>query len=419
MSAAASPPAPSRLLPRDVLAVGCIGLRTRRLRAALSALGMAIGIASMVAVLGISRLEPGRPARPDRRARHEPADRPARASRSSAAGLRAARSAAAAAGALAGVQGAAAVYAVDGATVRRNSYVDERRRAASRSRRRPALPSALSATWPPGSFLDAATERFPTVVLGGVAAQRLGLSAVRGAPQVWIGDRYYRSSASSHRVTLDSGIDRAALIGLPEAEAHWEADGTPAKIYLRTDEDTARRRPQPAGRRRRTPRTPRRSRSRGPSDALEAKAAAEGAFTSLLLGLGAVALLVGGVGIANVMVISRPRAPLGDRAAAGARRHAPAHHVAVPDRVAAAGGHGRRGRGAARRGRHGRLLDGPGPADGRPARGGRGRDRRGARDRRDRRPVPLHARGEAVADRGAAHRVAARSVWVMAWSSRA
>ena len=38
----------------DVLRTGSIGLRTRRLRAALSAVGIAIGIASMVAVLGIS-----------------------------------------------------------------------------------------------------------------------------------------------------------------------------------------------------------------------------------------------------------------------------------------------------------------------------------------------------------------------------
>jgi hypothetical protein len=41
-----------------------------------------------------------------------------------------------------------------------------------------------------------------------------------------------------------------------------------------------------------------------PSDALEAQQAAEEAFTYLLLGLGSVALLVGGVAIANVMVMS-------------------------------------------------------------------------------------------------------------------
>jgi len=44
----------SRLLASDLVRVGAVGLRTRRLRAALSALGIAIGIASMVAVLGLS-----------------------------------------------------------------------------------------------------------------------------------------------------------------------------------------------------------------------------------------------------------------------------------------------------------------------------------------------------------------------------
>ena len=44
----------ARLSARDLLDVAGTGLRTRRLRAALSALGIAIGIAAMVAVLGIS-----------------------------------------------------------------------------------------------------------------------------------------------------------------------------------------------------------------------------------------------------------------------------------------------------------------------------------------------------------------------------
>ncbi|HEV3464251.1 MAG TPA: ABC transporter permease, partial [Actinomycetota bacterium] len=48
-------PTTSQLHPRDLVGVAAIGLRTRRLRAALSALGIAIGIAAMVAVLGISQ----------------------------------------------------------------------------------------------------------------------------------------------------------------------------------------------------------------------------------------------------------------------------------------------------------------------------------------------------------------------------
>jgi putative ABC transport system permease protein len=78
-----------------------------------------------------------------------------------------------------------------------------------------------------------------------------------------------------------------------------------------------------------------------PSDALEAKATAEGAFTSLLLGLGAVALLVGGVGIANVMVISVPerRSEIGLRRALGAtRRHIAAQFVTEALLLSLAGG---------------------------------------------------------------------------------
>ncbi len=324
MSAASASLAPSRLLSRDILAVGSIGLRTRKLRAALSAIGVAIGIASMVAVLGLSAssqaellaqidalgtnlltVQAGQSfiGGGDSSLPISSRDRTA---------------------VMTGVQGAASLYTIDGANVRRTSFVGESQTSGitvygtDRS-----LPSTLSASLASGSFLSDVTERYPTVVLGSVAAARLGLSDVEGAPQVWIGDRYYTVVGILEPVTLDSSIDRAALIGLPEAQAHWDADGTPAKIYLRTDDDkvgdvrallgaTA------------NPENPEEVEVSRPSDALEAKAAAEGAFTSLLLGLGAVALLVGGVGIANVMVISviERRSEIGLRRALGAtRRH--------------------------------------------------------------------------------------------------
>jgi putative ABC transport system permease protein len=59
-----------------------------------------------------------------------------------------------------------------------------------------------------------------------------------------------------------------------------------------------------------------------PSDALAARDAADRALTGLLLGLGAVALLVGGVGVANTMVISvlERRNEIGLRRALGATR---------------------------------------------------------------------------------------------------
>jgi putative ABC transport system permease protein len=78
-----------------------------------------------------------------------------------------------------------------------------------------------------------------------------------------------------------------------------------------------------------------------PTDALEARAAAKGQFTTLLLGLGAVALLVGAIGIANIMVISvlERRGEIGLRRALGAtRRHVAAQFLAESALLALIGG---------------------------------------------------------------------------------
>ena len=336
-----APPAPSRLLPRDMLAVGSIGLRTRRLRAGLSAVGVAIGIASMVAVLGISAssqaelldaidalgtnlltVQPGQSFIGGGDSTLPVSSR-ARLSRMN------------------GVQGAASLYAVAGATVRRTSFVDPRQTSGITVFGTDlTLVRTLSAKLASGTFLTSTTARFPTVVLGSVAAQRLGLSDVASRPMVWIGDRYYAVVGILAPVTLDSGIDRAALIGLPHAQEDWDADATPAKVYLRAEENRLTQVRELASASA-NPQNPEEVEVSRPSDALEAKAAAEGAFTSLLLGLGAVALLVGGVGIANVMVISviERRSEIGLRRALGAtRRHIAAQFLTESLLLSALGG---------------------------------------------------------------------------------
>jgi putative ABC transport system permease protein len=232
----AEAPPPSRLLARDVPAVGSVGLRSRRLRAALSALGIAIGIASMVAVLGISASsQADLLATIDRLGTNLLSVEPGQSFFGEQAQLP--KTAQARLASAPGVQGTAATYAVAGATIRRSALVDENNTsgiAVKATDRR--LPSALRTTMASGNFLTAADARYPTVVLGSVAARRLGIPDLRATPQVYIGDRYYTVVGILDDVPLDSSIDRAALVGLPVAQRLFDTDPNPSKIYLRVDD---------------------------------------------------------------------------------------------------------------------------------------------------------------------------------------
>ena len=308
----------SRLRPSDLVGVAGAGLRTRRLRAALSALGIAIGIAAMVAVLGISESS-----RADLLAQLDSLGtnllRVTPGETFFGADAKLPEESLGMLGRVGPVEQVAATGNTD-ASVRRSDLIPEAETGGiSVLAADPKLLGTLGGELADGRFLNRATARYPTVVLGAKAAERLGIGRAGG--QVWLGNRWFTVIGILRPVTLAPEVDRAAMVGFPAAEALLGSEGSPGTVYVRTDPDQveAVREVLPATA---NPENPNEVRVSRPSDALAAKAAAKTAFTSLLLGLGAVALLVGGVGIANVMVISvlERRSEIGLRRALGATK---------------------------------------------------------------------------------------------------
>ena len=318
----------SRLLPGDLLRLATMGLRTRKLRAALSVLGISIGIASLVAVLAISETS-----KADLLAKIETLGTnlltvgPGESLFGEETKLAAA--ATARIRLLDEVESASAVAAVAGATVRRSAYVPaEITGGIFVEAADPELLRTLEGTTASGRFIDRATERYPAIVLGAKAAKRLGIHRVDGPVQVYVSGRLFTVVGVLEPLPLVPELDSAALIGYPVAARLFGTERNPSKVYVRARAGEAQVRavaallPSAAD-----PWEPGEVAVSRPSDALEAQAAAEGAFTSLFLGLGAVALLVGAIGIANVMIISvlERRSEVGLRRALGARRR----HIAV------------------------------------------------------------------------------------------
>jgi putative ABC transport system permease protein len=312
----------SRLLPADLLRVGSIGLRTRRLRAALSALGIAIGIASMVAVLGISQSsEADLLAQLDELGTNLLTITPGQSLLGEEATLPVAASKMV--GRVAPVEQVASVRTTE-ATVRRTGYIPAAQTngitvlAADTN-----LLATLHGTVREGVFLNVATINYPAIVLGSVAAERLAVTDLDAGPMVYVDGHWFSVVGILDPLPLAPDIDRAALVGFPIAQELLGATADATTIHVRTDSDTLEdtRAVLPATA---NPENPEEVQVSRPSDVLEARAAAETAYTSLFLGLGAVALLVGGVGIANVMVISvlERRSEIGLRRALGAaKRH--------------------------------------------------------------------------------------------------
>jgi putative ABC transport system permease protein len=316
-----SSPAPSRVHPAELLRLGSVGLRTRRMRASLSALGVAIGIAAMVAVLGVSASSSANLlAQLDQLGTNLLTVTPGNTFLGQSAALP--PDAPATIGRLDSVQGASSTAAISNVTVRRTDQIPVANTNGLVVRWTDlGLLSTLQGSVALGQWLTAANERYPAVVLGWVAAQRLGIVDLDRPTQVDVGGRWYSVIGVLWSLPLAPEIDRSALIGLPVAQSEFLASSSPDTVYVRSDPNRVRTTfdllPRAAD-----PEHPEQVNVTRPSDALAARAAAQNTFTSLFLGLGAVALLVGGVGIANVMVISvlERRSEIGLRRALGATR---------------------------------------------------------------------------------------------------
>jgi putative ABC transport system permease protein len=323
-SDSSAPALRSRMLPADALRVASVGLRTRRLRAALSALGVAIGIAAMVAVLGISESSKARlvaelnelgtnllTVAPGQTFEGANASLPEAADKSVLN--------------LSSVKNAAAVTSVSSATVRRTQYIEAAETSGIAVYASDLnLLGTLEGTVAKGRFLDTASDRYPIVILGAVAAQRLGVDSLLagGRPvQVYLGGTWFTVGGVLATLPLAPEIDRAALIGYPIAKTLFGTTRSASTLYVRADPEHVAQASEllPAAA---YPQNPENTQVSRPSSALQARADSESTLTALFLGLGAVALLVGGVGIANVMVISvlERRPEIGLRRALGATR---------------------------------------------------------------------------------------------------
>jgi len=307
---------PARLRTGDLLRVGLSGLWARPLRAVLSSLGIAIGIAAMTAVVGISAssradldralaalgtnlltVGPGNTMFGEDATL--PDESPAMIAR------------------IGPVYAVAATGTVPDTSVYRTDRIPAAQTGGiSVSAAQLDLLSTVGASVASGSWLNAATARYPAVVLGSVAARRLGTG-----PAVYLGGRWFTVAGVLAPVPLAPELDSAALVGWAAATAYLDFDGHPTTVYTRSDDAqvTAVRDVLAATA---NPENPDEVKVSRPSDALPARQATNKTFTQLLLGLGAVALLVGGIGVANTMVISvlERRAEIGLRRSLGATR---------------------------------------------------------------------------------------------------
>jgi putative ABC transport system permease protein len=283
----ADTPTVRKLRPSDLARLSAVGLRTRKMRAGLSALGIAIGVAAIVAVLGLSS--------------------------SAQAGLlneisRLGTN-------LLVVQNGQTVFGTTAelpkrapamiARIESVTHVQQTGTVTGNVYRSPLIPKintnaisieaaslgllhTVSTTVRHGSYLNAATAHEPMVVLGAAAAQRLGIDSVYPGERIWLDTTGFYLAGILNPAILAPQIDSSVLVGFPAAERYLGFDGHPSTIYVRartSQVDTVDNLLAATA----NPENPSAVEVSQPSAALVAQADAQGAFDGLFLGLGTVA----------------------------------------------------------------------------------------------------------------------------------
>ncbi|MEU2432147.1 ABC transporter permease [Streptomyces sp. NPDC007861] len=321
MSTLAPPrPRPARLSPADVVRVGGSGLRSRPVRVFLSALGIAIGIAAMIGVVGVSTSSAEELNRKlDALGTNLLTVSPGQSFGGGSAHLP--EEAVEMVGAIGPVESVSAIGRTDAKVYRNDHVPKEQTGGIGVYAARVDLPATVGAEVADGRWLNDASARYPAVVLGPEAAKQLAVHASGPDTQVWLGGRWFTVVGILAPTGLAPELDSGALVGWQAAERELGFDGYATTVYTRAKQPAVADVQAVLGATA-NPEDPGSVEVSRPSDALAAKEATDDTLSGLLLGLGGVALLVGGVGVANTMVISvlERRAEIGLRRSLGATR---------------------------------------------------------------------------------------------------
>jgi putative ABC transport system permease protein len=310
-----------RLRLSDLGRLSTVGLRTRKARAGLSALGIAIGVAAIVAVLGLSASSQAGLLREinalgtnlltvtnGKTLFGQTAELP-----------KAAPGMIGRIGPVTRVQYTGTLNSVDAYRSPLIPSIDSNALSVDASSLH--LPATVGTSVTQGVYLNAATENEPVAVLGAVAAQRLGIDRIYPGERIWVGGQWFYVTGILEPAVLAPEIDSSVLIGFPAAERYLGFDGHPSEIYVRAETSQVDAVDSVLGATA-NPQAPYQVDVSQPSAALVAEAKAKAALNSLFLGLGAISLLVGAVGVANIMLIGvlERRSEIGLRRALGATK---------------------------------------------------------------------------------------------------